>query len=235
MKVLLVALCGVLLLGGCATAQPEPTATPRPVASAPAPEDSYPAPDPDYMDAVIAKLGPVPPGDTYTPEQSEAARLADTDVLWDTVTRSFPDEPRPEYAVVRQIENDEYVETMVPCLEDRGISVTVREGGLGFDVVGATAKVLVGTYLCQAEYPVRPRPPFTPAQLGYLYDYFVQFKGPCMSELGYHLAPPAKPPTKETFVANWPRQNYNPSPAEIDNAELAALDLACPNFPEGMR
>jgi hypothetical protein len=63
----------------------------------------------------------------------------------------------------------------------------------------------------------------------------VQFKAPCITGLGYELSPPAHPPTKEVFAANWPRQNYNPGAANVYDAELAAVELACPNFPEGMR
>ena len=235
MKVLLVALCGVLLLGGCATAQPEPTATPRPVASAPAPEDSYPAPDPDYMDAVIAKLGPVPAGDTYTPEQEVAALAADADERWSWVARSFPDLARPETTVVHIADSGDYVTSIAPCFAELGVPVTYTYGNRGYGMDSTDADDRLNQYRCEVEYPGRPLAPFTADQLSYLYDYFVQFKAPCIQELGYGLAPPANPPTKDAFVANWPRQNYNPSAEGVYDAELAALDLACPNFPEGMR
>ena len=198
-------------------------------------EDSYPAPDPDYMDAVISKLGPVPAGDTYTPEQAQAALLADADVAWDSVARSFPDEPRPEYTLVRQVEDSEYVEAQVACLEARGISVTVTAGNRGFSADGGTAVVRVASYLCEVEYPPRSQPPLTPQQLAYVYDYFVQFKAPCLEQLGYELAPPVNAPTKEEFVANWPRQNWNPGASNILDAEMAAVELACPNYPTGLR
>ena len=233
MKFRVLVLCGVLLLTGCAAAEAEPTATPRPVASAPAPEDDYPAPDPDYMRAVLARLGPVPTSVPYTPEQEAQAVAANADLAWDAVARSFPEEPRPGYTVIRQIEPDEYIETIVPCLEARGISVTMTAGDRGFGIDGGTAAVRVGTYLCEVEYPVRPQPPFTEAQLSYLYDYFVQIKTPCIEALGYEISGNAL--AKADFIAKWPRQGWNPSAANIADEEMAAVELACPNYPAGLR
>jgi hypothetical protein len=235
MKVLLVALCGILLLTGCATAQPEPTATPRPVASAPAPEDSYPAPDPDYMDAVIAKLGPVPPGDTYTSDQEAAARAAAADTKWAWIAQHYPDLVRPQASVVHVADEGDYVASIAPCFEALDVPVTYTYGNRGYGSDSSDPDDVVNQYRCEVEYPGRPQPPFTAAQVPYVYDYFVQFKAPCITGLGYELSAPATPPTKDEFVANWPRPGYNPGAANVYDAELAAVELACPNFPEGMR
>ncbi|GAB3607366.1 hypothetical protein GCM10027413_27750 [Conyzicola nivalis] len=42
-------------------------------------------------------------------------------------------------------------------------------------------------------------------------------------------------PTKESFVTEWPRQGWNPSATDIYDAELAAVELACPSYPDGLR
>lgn len=235
MKLLVSALtlCGVILLSGCAPhAAPTPE-LPRPIVAAPSADDDYPAPNPDYMVDVLAKLGPVPPRDTYTPEQATAALAADADLRWESVSRSFPDEPRPQHTVIREVETDEYIETMVACLESRGVSVTITAGNRGFGVEDATAPVKVSTYLCEVEYPARPQPPLTAAQLGYVYDYFVQFKQPCLEGLGYPVR--GATPMKESFVAEWPRQGWNPGATDISDEEMTAVELACPNYPEGLR
>lgn len=235
MKLRVLVLCGVLLLTGCATAEPEPTQTPRPVASAPAPEDSYPAPDPDYMDAVVAKLGPVPAGDTYTPEQEAAALVADADARWSWVSHLFPDLARPETTVVHVAEDGDYVASIAPCFEELGVPVTYTYGNRGYGMESTDADDHLNQYRCEVEYPGRPQPPLTAGQVSYLYDYFVQFKAPCILAHGYELTPPAKAPTKDEFVANWPRPGYSPSPANVYDAEMLAVELACPNYPEGMR
>ena len=228
-----VALCGLAVLTGCAPEAEQPTVTPRPIVAAPSPDADYPEPNPDYMVDVLAGLGPVPPSDVYTSEQAAAALVADADARWETVAHFFPDEPRPEHTVIREIEDDEYTEAMVPCLAARGISVTMRHGNRGFDVRGETAAVRVANYLCEVEYPVRPQPALTAAQLDYVYDYFVQFKQPCLEGLGYEVR--GATPTKEFFVTNWPRQGWNPNAVDIGDEEMAAVELTCPNYPDGLR
>jgi len=236
MKLRALMLCSILLVTGCATAvETEPTATPHPVASAPAPEDSYPAPDPDYMDAVLAKLGPVPRSEPFTPEGEVAALAADADFRWQTVTHFFPDEPRPPHTVIHIAEDGDYVESILPCFESRGVPVTLTAGNRGYGSDSNSREDLVNEYLCEVEYPGRPQPPFSATQLAYIYDYFVQFKAPCLDRLGYDIMPPVNAPTKEDFIAKWPRQGWNPTFVGIDDAEMAAVELACPNYPAGLR
>ena len=234
MKLRVIALCGVLLLTGCAV-ESEPTESPRPVASAPDPEDNYPSPDPDYMDAVRAKLGPVPVSEPLTPEQEVQALAADADLRWETVTHFFPDEPRPNATVISIADDGDYVEAILPCFASRDVPVTPTFGNRGYGNDNTDREDVVNQYLCEVEYPARPRPPLTPTQLGYLYDYFVQFKAPCLQGLGYELMPPTNAPSKDVFVTDWPRQGWNPSPVTGLDAEAAAVELACPSYPDGLR
>lgn len=236
MRRVFAAVCGLLLLSGCGAESPRPTATPLPAASAPSPADGYPEPDPDYMRAVVARLGPVPTSASFTPEQEAVALAAEADTRWGWVLMRFPGLVRPETAVVHVADDDDdYVASIAPCFEALGVPVDYTYGNRGYGINGTEPQSYLDAYRCETEYPARPHPPLTPTQLAYLYDYFVQFKAPCLTDHGYDLAPPATPPEKEAFVAQWPRPGYNPTPDRIFDAEMVAVELACPPFPEGLR
>ena len=129
----------------------------------------------------------------------------------------------------------ESADSCTVAFASRDVPVTPTFGNRGYGNDSTDREDVVNQYLCEVEYPARPRPPLTPTQLGYLYDYFVQFKAPCLQGLGYELMPPTNAPSKDVFVTDWPRQGWNPSPVTGLDAEAAAVELACPSYPDGLR
>ena len=64
------------------------------------------------------------------------------------------------------------------------------------------------------------------AQLGWIYDYFTEYYGPCF-EANDIVVPPA--PSRAEFIANWPNPGWFPSDdrAVADPERDAALAEAC--------
>ncbi|WP_157509558.1 hypothetical protein [Glaciibacter superstes] len=218
----------VISFAGCAastgsgtTATPEPTPTPTPTAAA------YPMPD----------LGPSPAPAVLTEEGIEQLRLESVEAQWTRVLVRYPGAARPETQFAGYLAGDARLQAMRDCLETHNVTISESRSGWEADApivsVGPDAQnqeEAVGGFICMTMYPFTPVPAPTDAQLGYIYDYLTQFIVPCYQANGVARADDAAAPTREFFIANWPNQNWFPSPdiAMVDSPEWDAVNDACP-------
>lgn len=207
--------------------------------SAPPPSES---PSPDTSTDIVAEalnvLGPVPTAPPLSPEEEERARIAAVESGWDSVRAQYPDAQRPSVEFEHYSEHEEYLRGQIDCLRDLGLKVDLAHdadgavNGFSLDFGeddGQNASI--GSWSCQVRYPQHPRPPATPEQLGYLYDYFTQFVVPCLEA---HGQPQAVPLTRAEFIARWPDQGWFPS-SNRDAPDGEATDAACPSVMPDMR
>lgn len=210
-------------LTGCATAA---TADPQ----------AIPTPTPTQLAVTVAMpdLGPSPAPAPQTAAQTEQRRLSNADQAWQQVLLQYPSAVRPQVTFGGYITDATEVAVMSQCLTEQGVPIANgypagAKKGDAPSSVGADAsdeKEAIGAWVCNVEHPYRPAPPLTPQQLGYLYDYLTEFLVPCYEANGV-AEPPA--PSRATFVATWPHQNWYPSDgALMDGDKAAAITKACP-------
>jgi hypothetical protein len=220
-----IACTALLLISGCAAvaeAEPPPTNT-ESETSTPAVQ-AYPMPD----------LGPSPPPVPLTAEQTEQLRLQWRDDAWNSVQFRFPAAVRPDVPFKGYVAEVSRIEVLSACYKSAGLPLDYGKNSTGKIVsVGTetnTEAEAVSAYACQAAHPVKPTPPPSPEQLGYLYDYLVEFLAPCYEANGITNPPP---PSREDFIAKWPNQGWAPTGAhaQLSTDEDAALDAACPPAP----
>jgi hypothetical protein len=221
-----IACTALLLVSGCAGAgaeeEPSPTKTesetPTPAAQ------TYPMPD----------LGPSPPPVPLTAEQTEQLRLQWRDDAWNTVQFRFPNAVRPDVPFKGYVAEVSRIEVISACYKSVGLLLDYGKNSSGKIVgVGTETKTeaeAVSAYACQAAHPVKPTPPPSPEQLGYIYDYLVEFLAPCYAANGIPNPPP---PSRDDFIAKWPNQGWYPTSgnAPPDAVKDDALDAACPPTP----
>ena len=227
LKLVTMAAVVALAIGGCSSQlAPEP------------PESPSPSAYPDIVAEALKVLGPVPTAAPLSAEQEDAARVAAVESAWQAVLRQFPDAQRPAVDFEHYADDDEFIDQQIACLRDLGITVDVgttsdgQVGGYSMNPAsGEEEAAMIGHWSCEVRYPQHPRPPATPEQLGYLYDYFTQFVVPCLEA---HGQPQTVPLTRVEFIANWPNQNWFPSSNQgVPDGE--ATDAACPSTMPDMR
>lgn len=210
----------VALLAGCTTSNP-----PQPSAS---PNDSA-----ALLATVLAELGPFPPSTPLSADEQEAALVAADDSYWAQVLAVHPDAERPAVDRVKAIQSSEYASIQKECMRSEGQVVPETSGeafGWEFNITLAGD---LAWYTCAVRYPAAPRPPLTPAQLGYFYDYLTQFTAPCLDALGSKAD---TPPSRNDFVTKWPNQRWFPAPTNVQPAdpEFSAAAKLCPTRAPGM-
>lgn len=222
----------LLLLTGCtfATDGAEP------------PDPAVAAPAPDFMIAVVDRLGPVPPRPEYTPLEEEQARIQHVEAEWAQLLVQYPAAERTAVELERYVDSvDELSTAQMACLAELGFETVpghTTDGKIaGFEFVidpGQEQATAVASWQCSTRFAFRPSPPLTEQELGYLYDYFVEFQVPCLEAEGQHQVPA---PTREFFIEEWPRQEWWPRPSvgAIDTEEWDRLEGACPSVPRGFR
>lgn len=224
-----IAVIATLTTSGCTNLPDRPQPTPTSAREAP-----------DFMIAVTEKLGPVPPHTVYLPDQEEQARIAKVETEWAELLDQYPDAIRPPAVFVRYVDGPERAAAHIDCLAARGFTAQAAPGpeGMGgsYSVTNNADEAmaeLTAIWACAVEYPRRPSPPFSAEQLAYLYDYFVEFKVPCLKAAGH---PQEQAPTREHFITQWPKQNWYPSARiePLDSPEWAVVEAACPNAPRGI-
>ncbi len=225
----------VLALTGCSAPTPNAPGPGSATSDAPspptgAPADSYPA-----VDDVLRELGPAPKPASFSEEQVEEARRAQVEGEWENVLERFPDAQRPDVAFIRYLADDERAQVMVDCLVDRGVDAELSLSGNEVSSSSPPEQEqadAVSHFECRVQFPVRPWPPLTAEQLGYLFDYLEGFTAPCLEA---HGNPQPAAPTREFFIENWPQQNWFPGPSlEImGTPEGSAIEQACPVTPPG--
>jgi len=219
LAIALIAGPGVAFVGSLGAA-PTPTST-----------STLPPPDPDFMDAVVAELGSPPKPDSLSRAEEAAAIAANNEAEWRMVSSIYPAAVRPEVDVIRQVDDDEYMDVRVDCLVSRGVDAARTTDGYRSST--STEAEAVSTYTCGVEYPVSVPAPLNEKQLGYLFDYQVQFAVPCLEALGYEQDPP---PSREDFISDRDAQTWHPvaNKSSVGGRLARAVEEACPSAPEGL-
>jgi hypothetical protein len=200
---------------------------------APGPSESptLPPPDPDYMNEVRDSLGPVPRDGAMSAKDVDAVLKSMADWDWQNLTAQYPDAVRPDVDVIRVLEGHERSAVQVDCLVARGIDARVSSGD-SYTYSGSTEAEMLSVYRCAVEYPTRPPHELTTRQVGYFYDYLVQFAVPCLERLGYEQT---TPPLREKFVDAWPEQIWSADAGPVTSSKTSrAVAAACPPTPEGL-
>jgi hypothetical protein len=163
---------------------------------------------------VLAILGEVPESEPMTPEREADFITRFQDFRWSIVTLSYPDAVRPAVTVTDTT--------------GAGVTACISDG------LESSEQVALADYVCFAQNPPVPDAMLSPAQAGYLYDYWTGFVVPCYTEHGYQIT--ADPPARDRFVAEWPFQNWSPTlpnqGGEAAVAAVAELEQFCPGVPE---
>ena len=181
----------------------------------------------------------LPPIEGYHPSEwdmdryrSDLARLADDLEI---------DEP-PTVEIVRWVNREAVVDTMVSCLAGKGVSVR-KVDDQGFQITsppGQEAATNLAHYECSAQYPVRldTERPATDEEQQALYAYLVDVWLPCAADLGYTEI--AKPDF-ETYGAALRQETADPvledldSNYALDQSAYDTLYAACPYRPSAYR
>lgn len=181
-----------------------------------------------------------PSPDAVNPAIGSTTDAQELDTLWEMyVERQFPDEPRPDVPLIRYATPRELAALKVECLNAAGFPdvVLTDDDAVSYGAVPPEQELAFGlaNYTCAAQYLVDPiyRAPLSAEQLGTLYDYYQSGLIPCLAERGY---PVEDVPSKETFVANYAAEGWNPytqvAPL-IPPTDWAAMNDACPQWPSG--
>lgn len=143
----------------------------------------------------------------------------------------------PEVAVVRRVTPQESQEVLRGCLRDAGWP-QAADGGIEVPV-GQEEALDLALYVCYQQYPVKEKyaQPLTAAQLGVLYDWWVQHTVPCFEQRGWEVG---EIPTREVFLANpvWlPAEPIaEQAGAEVQAGLIETMDEAlygvCPGPPD---
>ncbi|MEO7130022.1 MAG: hypothetical protein ABIZ07_01435 [Dermatophilaceae bacterium] len=139
----------------------------------------------------------------------------------------------PVVKVVRYVQPREFGQTLVACLNERGIPATVDPDGAGYSL-GDVPKSQEGAanlaqFECFAMYPVHPqyRLPASSKEKVRYYEYLVNVQVPCLRKLGYMLD---NVPSESVWIAHfsdpWDPENEIMSTAGRDGVKKAMA--ACP-------
>jgi hypothetical protein len=200
---------------------------------APAPVETRasetPSADPTAVTIEMPDIGPSPAPDDLDAEELERLRLAEQDANWSSVARQYPTAVRPDVAFAGYTDMGDYIDALDACYVRSGLVLGTMTDEVGTStrsgVSPDTEEGAVKAFTCRAEVAVEPHP-MNAAQLGYLYDYLSRFLAPCYAANGI-ANPPA--PSREDFVAKWPRQNWFPEMGPVFGTPAAApLIAACP-------
>lgn len=198
------------------------------------------------LSACTATSGPQPPPGTpaaaptewhpatpiaHSPVLSEQERQAARSSYLKSLARTDKLKHPPKVALIRWTTIDDADATMATCYTDGGFPAhPVPDGGIEFSGDGVPAAqesaFNLVDYTCSAQYSLDPkyRQDWTKDQIGLVYDYWSQFFVPCLTARGRNLS---TPPTRDTFIANFPSA-WNPVIEGQLTTELAA---ACPPRP----
>ena len=202
-------------------AAPTPTST-----------STLPPPDPDFMHAVVAELGSPPKPDSLSRAEEAAAIAVNNDSEWEMVVNMYPSAVRPEVEPIRTVDYDDYMDVRVDCLVSRGVDATRTTDGYRSST--STEAEAVSAYTCAVEYPVSLPAPLNEKQIGYIYDYQVQFAVPCLEGLGHEQE---EPPSRDEYIETWGEMNtWFPvaNGTRLNRSMQEAVAAACPSSPEGM-
>lgn len=134
---------------------------------------------------------------------------------------------------------DEWIVAMVDCLNAAGWDAEPDFVQHGFRVPSVTSeqseeflRVRDG---CEREIGQLPEePPLTAAQIGDLYDYFVNQLTPCLTSRGYQVD---APPSRDAFVENYYKGGWHPY-LNVDppsQEEWEEINRECPQDPDDAR
>ena len=157
---------------------------------------------------------------------------------WEQFHAEYPNAPRPDTQVIRNVDLDEWATVIADCLHDAGFPNVHADsdGGLSYETPPQQAEPFgLAKYVCMAQYPLDPKytKPATDEQLGKLYDYLTLVQVPCLEAQGLEVPPP---PSKTRFI-----ETYYDSPEWLPfamvseqaeaNGTLDQLDRLCPQTP----
>ncbi len=178
--------------------------------------------DPLLREHVLLTLGAWPEGHQRDPIALERIRIGAANERWAQLKLAWPEAERPDYEFVGYLEPDDLYEAIHRCLLAAGVrSEFSHSGGIRWEI--ASQEDAIAIYVCSTRYEREPVTRLTADQVGYLYDYMVQFQMPCLEGLG--IAVPT-PPSRERFVEEWPSPGWD--------AE-AALAVTSQGFAEHVR
>ena len=113
----------------------------------------------------------------------------------------YPSAAIPAVALVRVVEDSEWLDVYAQCLTDAGFPATVQGDSLNVRIAaGQEEPQAVAYYVCQAKYPVRPEAPLSDPEISYLYHYYVNSLTPCLEAEGFAIP---DPPSKQQFTDDY--------------------------------
>jgi len=181
---------------------------------------------------VVARLGPWPESEPMSTAELERLRSEDLEVAWLRLQSEFPLVLRPDVQFERYVHPEDGDMTFIDCLRDLGMPVVATDpSSFSFEIpAGSEEDFALAQYVCWGRYPQLPPAELTTEQVGYLYDYFVEFKVPCLESQNQMQQ---EPPSREDFIASWPLKIWYPSAPRVSLADPSYLriNLLCPAEP----
>ncbi|MFF2372316.1 hypothetical protein [Agromyces sp. NPDC058110] len=209
---LALAAASVSLLTSCATSS---TAA-EPAASTPPPTPTTPA---EVAASIVTidmpDLAPYPePDPPLTEAESEAKRLEYADAQWQAVLATYPDAVRPADPFAGYLTVEQRQAPLRACLEAAGVPIDVGHGldpdappSIGWSA--STEAEAVEAFTCSQVHPTKiTDSPANDAELGWIYDYMVEFFAPCYEANGIDVPPP---PGRDVWVETYPGYVWFPS------------------------
>lgn len=177
-----------------------------------------------------APVTPVP----KQPTGDELDRLIaqELELQWQYVGLT-PDSPRPTVERIRLVSMDEAEAVHRQCMVDAGYeNFRLTEAAI---FGGASTSERLAIYICSAQYPVPPSSYglLSEAQLGYLYDYYIEVTVPCLESTGIDVT---EVPDREQFVDSKTDlfTMWNPYSALGEQKQVTYLAQSkCSYVPEG--
>lgn len=175
---------------------------------------------------------------TVTEEQRDARLTLEQSQRLDALTSQYPEATVPAVELVRMVTLSEWPETMAACLTELGFPATVEDGGVASTTVAGQEEAKeVARYVCNVMYPLDPKfnEPLNAEQLDFLFDYFTGELTKCLSDQGVEVSsPPSRQLFAESFVTAEAWSPYLSVPEDLSSDEWTALNVACPQGPEGL-
>jgi hypothetical protein len=169
----------------------------------------------DVVSIPMPEFEPWPANDPITEADVEAQRLAAADGAWQTVISTYPDAVRPDIPVEGVVTGSNWIEVLGGCLEAAGVPVDEGRSSpepdapvTGLSPAPTTEAQAVAVYACHVAHPNEAHVAPNAAQLGWIYDYLIEYYVPCFEANGISVPPP---PSRAEFVAEWPNQGWWPS------------------------
>jgi len=140
----------------------------------------------------VSQLPPEPRG-----AELDALIAQELEFQWQYVGL-VPGDPRPTVDRIRIVSLDEAAEVHRQCMVEAGYADFRQTAASIYG--GASTDERLAIYTCSAQYPVPPSSYglFSEAQLGYLYDYYVDVTVPCIEANGMTVT---TVPSREQFVS----------------------------------